>query len=117
MTVVPALHTLPDGMRVSGPTNSSDVKNRYYRAFVGGMSTSAYWESMPEQIQTKGLEWTVHDSSQSALEHDVTNNNNTFTWSGPNGVFGCIGQRPVGPLVALGAQTKYLGVTVVTLCH
>jgi hypothetical protein len=24
------------------------------------------------------------------------NNNNTFTWSGPSGVLGCTGQRPVG---------------------
>jgi hypothetical protein len=23
-------------------------------------------------------------------------NNNTFTWSGPSGVLGCIGQRPLG---------------------
>jgi hypothetical protein len=34
------------------------------------------------------------------------NNNNTVTWSGPSGVFGFIGQRPVGPLDALG-PAKY----------
>jgi hypothetical protein len=26
-----------------------------------------------------------------------SDNNNTFTWSGPSGVLGCTGQRPVGP--------------------
>jgi hypothetical protein len=38
------------------------------------------------------------------------NNNTTFTWSGPSGVFGFIGLRPVGPLVALGpAKYPYPG--------
>jgi hypothetical protein len=36
-------------------------------------------------------------------------NNNTFTWSGPSGVFGCIGQRPGWPLVALSACQTPLG--------
>jgi hypothetical protein len=45
------------------------------------------------------------------------NNNNTFTWSCPSGVFGFIGQRPVGPLVTGGASQTPKEVTVVTLCH
>jgi hypothetical protein len=32
---------------------------------------------------------------QSSIRH--SDNDNTFTWSGPSGVFGCIGQRRVAP--------------------
>jgi hypothetical protein len=40
------------------------------------------------------------------------NNNNTFTWSGPSGVLGCTGQRPVGS-----AAEWCTKATDVALCH
>jgi hypothetical protein len=40
----------------------------------------------------------VHENilSQSTRE-EIYYNNNSFTWSGPSGGFGCTGQRPGGP--------------------
>jgi hypothetical protein len=37
-----------------------------------------------------GLRWRL------PFDRINNNNTNTFTWSGPSGVLGCTGQRPVG---------------------
>jgi hypothetical protein len=38
------------------------------------------------------------------ISRKTRHNNNTFTWSGPSGVFGCTGQRPIGPAVGGASQ-------------
>jgi hypothetical protein len=64
------------------------------------------YSASPRNDEASGRQFTPrYDSWELASEINIdsdvqrTNNNNTFTWSGPSGVLlGCTGQRPVGRL-------------------
>jgi hypothetical protein len=45
----------------------------------------------------RGVRPMQHLSEGYDVADGTLNNNNTFTWSGPSGVLGCTGQRPVAP--------------------
>jgi hypothetical protein len=47
-----------------------------------------------DQLEHPAVRKVIHTDPPQYRGHSY---NNTFTWSGPSGVFDCIGQRPIGP--------------------
>jgi ribonuclease HI len=111
--VIEALRIIPAGMHVWISTDSAYVKNWITQWLPNWMKNN--WRiNQGKPVANKSLWQKLWEVAQMHQR----NNNNTFTWSGPSGVLGCTGQRPLGRVPG-GADGSPLRVTGnrVTLVH
>jgi hypothetical protein len=93
---------IPEGLAFTVITESSDVA----LGFKHCVEQLARGCNEPEDY-TSIRQWLnmLKTIGEMGIKFWARNNNKTFTWSGPSGVLGCTGQRPLGGVSGNGKKT------------